>query len=133
SLSRLERRDAGRLGEGRALPRAIEADDEQPDVLEEHADSCRVLAAGERANRGGPPARQSVARASRCKRREGFVSHTSLPLTRNLRLRRTGSRLAQRGSTARLVPRALSLPRRAPPPLWETTRAATRTVSRSAS
>src|SRR6266487_3902901 len=39
--------------------------------------------------------------------------------------RRTGSRLAQRGSTASLVPRALSLPRRAPPPLWETSRAAT--------
>ena len=50
--------------------------------------------------------------------------HTSLPLTRDLRLWRTGSRLAQRGSTASLVPRALSLPRRAPPPLWETSRAA---------
>jgi len=41
------------------------------------------------------------------------------------------SRLAQRGSTASLVPRALTLPRRAPPPLWETTRAATRTVTGS--
>src|SRR6266568_712312 len=58
-------------------------------------------------------------------RRFHAASATSLPLTRDLRLRRTGSRLAQRGSTASLVPRALSLPRRAPPPLWETSRAAT--------
>jgi len=54
----------------------------------------------------------------------GAPARTSLPLARDLRLWRTGSRLAQRGSTASLVPRALSLPRRAPPPLWETPRAA---------
>src|SRR5207248_8614647 len=45
---------------------------------------------------------------------------------------RTGSGLAQRGSTASLVPRALKLPRRAPPPLWETSRAATQTAFGSA-
>src|SRR5262249_38614821 len=39
-------------------------------------------------------------------------------------LGRTGSRLGQRASTASLILRALSLPRRAPPPLWETSRAA---------
>ena len=44
---------------------------------------------------------------------------------------RTGVRLAHRGSTARLVPRALSLPRRAPPPLWETSRAAYQSKERS--
>src|SRR5712691_9421223 len=37
---------------------------------------------------------------------------------------RTGSRLGQRASTTCLVPRALSLPRREAPPLWETPRAA---------
>src|SRR5216683_653474 len=56
---------------------------------------------------------------------------TSLPLTLDLRLRRTGARLAQRGSTEHLVLRALTLPRRAPPPLWKTSRAATQTVAAS--
>jgi len=45
----------------------------------------------------------------------------------------TGARLGQRASTARLIPRSLSLPRRAPPPLWETSRAATRVVTALAS
>ena len=36
----------------------------------------------------------------------------------------TGERLAQRGSTARLIPPSLRLPRRGAPPLWETPRAA---------
>src|SRR6266849_7337459 len=62
---------------------------------------------------------------ARSRSRGARLLHTSLPLARDLRLR--AHRRAARpdaASTARLVPRALSLPRRAPPPLWETTRAA---------
>src|SRR5260370_34536260 len=69
---------------------------------------------------------------SRIGNRTTCAHSTSLPLAPDLRLRRTGAQLAQRGSTERLVPRALSLPRRAPPPLCETTRGATQTVTESA-
>src|SRR6266566_6984694 len=57
------------------------------------------------------------------------VAHTSLPLARDLRLRRTGDRLAHGARPLAWSPRSLSLPRRAPPPPWETSRAATQTVT----
>src|SRR5260370_489165 len=73
-------------------------------------------AEGGQQTRAMPVARGLAGRDQQIQEVDSLQS-TSLPLTPDLRLRRTGARLAQRGSTERLVPRALTLPRRAPPPL----------------